>query len=327
MKHIRIIFFLVLPLFACLAVLPSCKEKNEDYPPQTWSEYSYTGTGISPRDISTIFYENDHSLWLGAKGNEGLLYHDGYKWSIFDKANTGIDFDSVTSMARDGNGKLWVGWKNGLVTYDGIGWKEIDKFSGLRVTCLVVEGIGTIRVGIKGKSGGIATLQNDKWSFETPVGSGIPSGNINGMVSDIDQVLWLTTADKGIIRLKNAEWENISAELPLMSPDFTSITKSMDGSIWAGSSASQLIHFFDETFTLLQTGTSKPITSVIVTGDGNVWCSTLGAGLVKFDGSRWTSFTVKNETLPSDDILCLTEGDPGVLLFSTLGGKLYLMSQ
>jgi len=243
-------------------------------------------------------------------------------------ANTGIDFDSVTSMARDGNGKLWVGWKNGLARYDGAGWKDIEEFSGLRVTSLAVEGIGTIRVGIKGESGGIATLQNEKWSFETPGNSGIPSGNINGMVSDNEQVLWLTSADKGIIRLKNTDWENISAELPLMSPEFTSITKSMDGSIWAGSSSSsQLIHFFDSTFTLLHTGTSKPITTVIVTADGNVWCATLGAGLVKYDGSRWTSFTVENETLPSDDILCLSAGNPGVLLFSTPGGKLYLITQ
>jgi ligand-binding sensor domain-containing protein len=327
MKHKRITLFLVFSLFTCFAFLPSCKEKNEDYPPQTWSEYSYTGKGIEARDISTIYYENDHSLWLGAKEDKGLLHHDGYKWNVFDKINTGIDFDSVTSIIRDGNNKLWVGWKNGLAVYDGVGWQNIIEFSGLRVTSVAIEGIGYIRVGIKGESGGIATLQNDKWSFETPGNTEIPSGNINGLVSDNNQVLWLSSADKGIIRLKNAVWEIESDGLPLLSKDFTPITKASDGTVWAGSSASQLIHFFDDTYTLLQTGTSKPITSIVVTDDGSIWCSTMGAGLVKFDGSLWSSFSKENEMLPSDDILYLTAANPGVLLFSTPGGKLYLINQ
>ena len=307
-----------------LATLPSCKEKNDEFPPKTWSEYSYADNNIALRDISTIYYENDHSLWLGAKGSEGLLHHDGYKWVTYNKANTGIAFDSVTSIIRDGNGKLWIGFRTGLATFDGNIWSNIEQMTGLRITSVVVEGIGNIRVGIKGQSGGLATLSQGIWKFETPANSGIPSGNINALVSDNEQVLWAATADIGVIRLKNTVWENISSSLPLLSENFSAITKGKDGSIWAASVVSELIHFHDDTFVLMNTGTSKPVTSVVVTDDGNVWISTAGAGLVRFNGAEWKSYTMANDaSLPSDDILYLSEETPGFLQFSVPGGRFY----
>ena len=69
MKQIQRSLLLLLPLIACLTLVQSCKEKNEEYPPHSWSEYKYTGSGIEARDISVIYFENDHSLWLGAKGS------------------------------------------------------------------------------------------------------------------------------------------------------------------------------------------------------------------------------------------------------------------
>jgi ligand-binding sensor domain-containing protein len=318
---------LFIPIITNLVVITSCKEKNEEYPPRNWSEYSYTGSGISLRDISAINYENDHSLWLGAKDKEGLLHNDGYKWNIYDFATTGIDFDSITSIVRDGSNKLWVGWKSGLAVYDGNSWKEIDEFAGLRVTSVIVEGISKMRVGIKGKSGGVATMQNNQWYFQTLVNSDIISGNINAMVSDYNQVLWLASADKGIFQLKNEEWESMSKDFPLFSQNFSSITKAPDGSIWAGSEASQLLHFMDDAYISLNTGTSKPITSVVATDDETIWCGTFGAGIVSFDGKNWSSYTMENAALPSDEIVCLTTASPGYLLFSVSGGKLYLLKQ
>jgi len=310
---------------ASLLLVTACKEKNDEYPPRIWSEYSYAGSGIAERDISVIYYENDHSLWLGAKGNEGLLHNDGYDWTVYDNSTSGIEFDSITSIIRDGNNKIWVGWKSGLAFFDGDKWQEVSQFKGLRVTSVAVEGIGKINVGIKGKSGGMATFQNNEWHFQTLINSDIQSGNINSLVSDHDQIVWLTSADKGIIRLKNEDWESMSAGLPLLSQNFTAIAKASDGSIWAGSGASQLIHFYEYTYTILNTGTSKPITAIEVSEDKTICCGTLGAGIVRFDGKNWLGYTMENATMPSNEIICLAAASPGYLLFSVSGGKLYLL--
>ena len=327
MKTYRIPFLLFLLASGWLIMLSSCKERNDVYPPLNWSEYKYSTSAIVPRTISAMYYENDHSAWLGSRSNEGLLHFDGYKWNVLDKANTGIDFDSVTAITRDGNGNLWVGWKGGLASFNGSSWQRISSFDGLNVSSVVIEGIGNIKAGIKGESGGIAIRQNDSWIFYTPSNSAIPSGNVNAMSSDHEQALWLATTDKGIIRLKENKWEVMSTGIPLLSLDFSCITTAPDGSTWAGSAASQLIHFHDDTYTVLNTGTLKPITSVVIADDGSIWCSTLGAGMIRFDGINWTSFTMDNASLPTNDILTLAKGIPGNLLFSVPGGKVYMINQ
>jgi ligand-binding sensor domain-containing protein len=327
MKLTRLTSCFIFLLFCSTALLSGCKEKNTDYPPRVWSEYSYTTSTIPYRDISTILYENDHSIWLGAKGKEGLLYNDGYNWSVFDSKNTGFDFDSITSIVRDGNAKLWVGWKSGLANYNEGKWMKINLFDGLCVTSVIVDGIGTIKVGIKGQNGGLATYTDNEWEFFNSSNSDIPSESINSIVSDKDQVLWIATSNTGVFTLKNSSWKKMSTDIPLLSQDFKCIAKAVDGSIWAGSAKSQLIHFFDTTYTVLNTGVSKPINSVLDIGNGDMWCATLGAGLIKFDGSNWESFTMENAALPSNEILCMASGGSGNLFFSVPGGKVLIIKQ
>ncbi len=319
-------------LFFCLVTggsifLLSCKERNKDFPPHPWSEYFYHTSAIAARTVSAIFYENDHSVWLGAQGKEGLLLKDGYTWNAYNKANTGFEMDSVTSISRDGNGTLWVGWKTGLAEFNGNSWHKIMPFDGLCVTSIAVEGIGNIEVGIKGEKGGLAIFRDNTWTFYSLSNSSIPSQNIVSLSTDHDQLLWMATTDKGIIRLKNNQWEMMSIGIPLLSQNFTSITTSPDGSIWAGSTASQLIHYSENKFTVLNTGTSKSITSLVVADDGSVWCCTSGAGLIKYDGSVWTSFTVENAALPTNEILSIAKGTSGNLFFSIPGGKVLMIRQ
>lgn len=308
-------------------MLSSCKEKNSEYPPRIWSEYSYISEKIPVREISVIYFENEHSIWLGSKGQEGLLHNDGYKWNVFDKANTSIDFDSITSMIRDGNGLLWVGWKNGLASYDGSTWKNTSSLSGMCVTSLAVEGIGNIIVGIKGANGGIAKLIDNQWHFYTQANSDIPSGKINALTSDHNQTIWLASANKGIAQFKNSVWTNISSEMSLLSNEFTCIKTAPDGSVWAASAASQLVHFHNDTFTILNTGASKPITSMFITAEGNIWCGTQGGGLIKFDGTSWSIYNTDNGMIPENDVCCVSEGYAGYLFVGVRSGKILIIKQ
>ncbi|MEI8046592.1 MAG: hypothetical protein WCI92_04370 [Bacteroidota bacterium] len=325
MKTLRFISAFTILAYCFTVMLYSCKQKNEEYPPRIWSEYAYTSSTIAYRDISALFIENEHSTWLGSKGNEGLLYNDGYKWTVFEKSNTGINFDSITAITRDGNGILWVSWNGGLATFDGNQWNENSLFKGLCVTSIAVAGIGNIIAGINGEKGGIAELQNNEWTFYTLSNSEIPSGKINSLASDHKQALWLATADNGIVKFDNNKWDIISDSIPLLSSDFTKIMTATDGSIWAGSVASQLTQFYNNTSTLFYTGVSKPITSLVEAGEGSMWCSTFGAGIIKFDGINWTSFTKDNAALPTNDIITMVKNSTGIMFFSIPGGKVLML--
>ncbi|NIM57316.1 MAG: hypothetical protein GTO16_00020 [Candidatus Aminicenantes bacterium] len=68
------------------------------------------------------------------------------------------------------------------------------------------------------------------------------------------------------------------------------------------------------------------ITALIQTQDGYIWVGT-GAGLSRFDGVRFKSFTKQNSILSSDSITSLYEDANKVLWIGTDGGGLYSYEQ
>ncbi len=68
------------------------------------------------------------------------------------------------------------------------------------------------------------------------------------------------------------------------------------------------------------------ITSLVQTRDGYIWVGTL-AGLSRFDGVRFDTFTKQNSPLTSDRITSLCEDASGVLWIGTEGGGLYSLEK
>lgn len=327
MDTTRILKLLILLAFGWLAIFPSCKEKNEEYPPVEWSEFFFDAKNIAARPVSAILNENNHSVWLGSQGDEGLLYFDGYSWKVFDSENTGIAFDSITCITRDGNGILWVGWKSGLAKYDGTAWAEIAPFSKRVVTSFAVEGLGSLWVGTKSGefTGGLAHGLDNQWVFN-PIPD-FPTTEITALIMDFEQGLWVATQDNGILKVKNNAWEKASEAIPLITQHGSALALSPDGSIWTAMIYQQLVHFRESGFTLLNTGTSVQLTSIFPAENGNLWCGTFGAGLLKFDGKTWTSFNMDNARLPSNEVLTLAKGDNGFLYFSLKNGQILSIKQ
>jgi Two component regulator propeller len=316
---------ILLSSFLIVILSGACKERNDTYPPQIWAEYTYAEEPVKEREIQTIFYESDHSFWLGSQGKEGLLFHNGYKWTEYNKGNTGIDFDSVTCFLRDPNGILWVGWRTGLAKFDNETWQSVTELEGHCVTGLGTEGIGNLYAGIKGENFGLARFENGTWDFYSGSNAGTAGSNTNALLTDNEQYVWLATTNSGIKRGKNGIWETMTEGLPLLSQNITCMAYSGDGSIWAGTDASQLIHLTANSKTVLSTGTSKPITALAFADDQSIYCSTKGAGIVHFNGSVWNAVTSQNEAIPSDEIITLHKAEPGRMYFSVPGGKVILI--
>lgn len=316
---------ILLSTFLIIILSEACKEKNETYPPQIWAEYPYAEEPVKEREIQTIFYESDHSIWLGSRGKEGLLFHNGYKWTEYNKGNTGIDFDSITCFLRDPNGTLWVGWRTGLAKFDNETWQPVAELEGHCVTGLGSEGIGNMYAGIKGDDFGLAHFENGSWDFFSGSNAGTAGSNTNALLTDNEQYIWLATSDNGIRRGKNGVWEYLTEDLPLLSQNITCMEQAADGSIWAGTDASQLIRIKDNEITILTTGTSKPITAIAFADDQSIYCSTKGAGIIHYSGSAWNAVNSENVALPSDEIITLRKAESGRMYFSIPGGKVILI--
>jgi ligand-binding sensor domain-containing protein len=306
-----------------ILIFSSCKEKNDLYPPLPWGEYFYDSKGISPRSISFILCENDHSVWLGAQGREGILHHNGHEWIAYDLSNTAIPFDSITCMLRDGNGTLWVSWKEGLATFDGTDWQSVRELEGLCVTSLALQGIGIIWAGIDGdrNTGGIGRFENNRWKFLTPDNSAILSSRVTCLVSDHDQVLWVGTSDKGVLTFDGNTWtEPLTGNPAFLTAKINTLAMNHEGDVWAGTNRSQVIRLMRDNPAFLLTGTGKPVSCMIFRNDGSLWMGTAGTGLLSFNKGAWECFKSENVHFPGDSILSLSNDPNGRLLMSFPGG-------
>ena len=316
---------LKLPLFCILLLgITSCKERNEDYPPVPWDKYFNNIAGIAPRPVSAILALNDHSEWYGSQDSKGLVHFDGFHWQEYSRNITGIPIDSVTALLADGNGLLWVAYKNGLATFDGYTWKNIPELSGLKVTSLALQGIGIIWAGLDGNvpSGGLARFRQGNWDFLNTLNSGIASSHTGCVLVDLDQNIWAASTDKGISRFNGRDWffEN-SETLPILSNNFTTLAKDPKGTVWAGTATSELVRF-DSNPVVFNTGTGKPITTLLSSGNGKIWMGTAGAGVVTFDGISWDSYTPWTDRLPGDTVISMTLHPDGKVLASFSNGNI-----
>jgi len=80
---------------------------------------------IAPEELSYNFVTIDINghIWLGTQNN-GLLEYDGSTWSQFDKTNSGLISNNISSILID-NGSLWIGSvTGGLVKKFNTDWQK-----------------------------------------------------------------------------------------------------------------------------------------------------------------------------------------------------------
>ncbi|NIO49754.1 MAG: helix-turn-helix domain-containing protein [Candidatus Aminicenantes bacterium] len=84
----------------------------------------------------------------------------------------------------------------------------------------------------------------------------------------------------------------------------------------------ELKEYFLRNWTVQSGLTLNTVTALVQTQDGYIWVGT-GAGLSRFDGVRFKSFTKQNSPLSNDSITTLYEDANDVLWIGTDGGGLY----
>jgi PAS domain S-box-containing protein len=102
MKCLSALFFCFLLFFLPLVVLP-----------QNFKNFSSLG-GKKDLGVNCVAQSGEGILWLGT--NEGLIRFNG-KTSQLLKKQDGLAENEVTSLFVDGKNKLWIGHKNGKISF------------------------------------------------------------------------------------------------------------------------------------------------------------------------------------------------------------------
>ena len=156
-------------------------------------------SGLAENAVYSIYRERDGTLWAGTL-NEGLSRFRGGQWHTFTTKD-GLPSNTISAIAGNGAGKIFVGTPNGLAELKNEHWIAYTAHDGIppgTVESLFLDDADTLWVGT---SKGISFLR----SGEVHVPLGVPNalyGEILGLVEN-DGWLWITTRDR-VLRVRRA---------------------------------------------------------------------------------------------------------------------------
>jgi ligand-binding sensor domain-containing protein len=231
-------------------------------------------------------------IWVGGSGLMVMDMKTEEK-VFYNKWNSGLPDNTVSSIAIDVNGNKWVATRAGLAKFDGKDWKVFNwANSGLpddNVLSIKVGNSGVIWVGT---NGGLAQFDGVHWVIYNTTNSPIPENRVKSIAIDKSGSIWVGTVAGGLASLSGSEWKVYLTAHPQNpwdgDPPNSIQTLAVDDSnnIWAASEFGSFKVDSQQVIYIYQSAVS------IVFDSQNILWAIIGNELFKFDGSQWSNFSL-----------------------------------
>lgn len=242
--------------------------------------------------INAVYQDSNEIVWIAT--DNGLNRFDGSKFTTYknDKKDPNSLLSDLTRVVyEDSQRRLFIGFFNGLQLYDHATdtFEEIpllmnngERFPSHVLTVLERQN-GDILVGTSGQ--GIHKLEVSNGEVIGRPLSNIPSDLIKCLYEDKDQNLWISTEDRGLLRIDedNKQKAFFHDELSGIS----SLCEDMDGNLYAGSLVGGF-YIYDarsDSFKNIPYGgnANLPVKTLYLTRQNQIYIGTDGNGLKIYD--------------------------------------------
>jgi len=230
--------------------------------------------------------------------------------------------DSITALAEDEVGRLWIGTEAGLVIWENgqpAPLPGTSQFKGMPIAALFKG-----RTGIWLGATGVGTFRfaNGQFARLTDT-SGVDNLLLDPHCLLEDQAgrLWLGAGDDYVLCREGNEWRPTRLPRHSARPYVSTLAEQPDGTVWAGSASEGLFQFKGGKQAQIDASSGLSdnfIESLLVDRDGNLWVGT-GAGLNRVRRSSLSSFG-QGEGLDYGPVQGLAEVAPGVIWAAQPGG-------
>jgi ligand-binding sensor domain-containing protein len=145
-------------------------------------------------------------MWIGTTG--GLVKTNTVTGeSIFyNKANSGLPENLVSSIALDAQGNKWIGTTGGVAKFDNDNWTVYNSSnSGLpynMVLSIALDAQGNKWIGT---TGGVAKFDDVNWTIYNTSNSGLPAASVSSIAIDAKGNKWFGTT-VGVVKFDNINW-------------------------------------------------------------------------------------------------------------------------
>lgn len=278
-------------------------------------------------NVKSLAFEGE-VLWLGLAN--GLIRYDtttqDQHQTFTARSTKGLLSNGVYKVAVDPRGVKWIGtYGGGLSRYDGAEWKTFTPYGGGRIT------------------------YDSEWSVY-PAGDGLGDLWVYDLFFDSDSTLWIATW-KGVSHFDGKKFKTYTQQDGLLDKWVYAIAKDRDGIFWFGTEGG--VNRFDGSAWTGYTHrdglgaeigpppnpsadpyaghhggqekenhTANPnfVLSIAIDGANNKWIGTWGAGLSRFDGKDWTTYTAGHQTIGGNFVHALAVDSNGNLWAGTNNG-------
>ncbi len=260
-----------------------------------------------------------------------------------------IPDDRMTSLAIDGNNRVWIGTWSGLATFDRPkgrfrtlpGTSTTDaRAQGRRIFCLLPDTrnhlwIGMFEDGLEC----LDTRTNTTIPYSTSGASGkrLSGMTVRALALDADTVLWIGTQEGGVNRLDLATGTitiDRSGPIPALSADrVLSLFRDRERTMWVGVDGGGVNHYdpLRTRFRHIRYEPGRPaslanpvVRALCEDRDGKLWIGSAGGGLDCYDpDGRTMTHSVASPgragRLSSNTVMALLEDSDGMIWIGTSG--------
>ena len=182
---------------------------------QLTAHYHCGNSPLVTADFNTLAIDNNNVKWFGS-ADAGIIRFDGNSWTIYNDTNSILNGKNIKSIVVDHNNKLWILCSSdnlitNLFSFDGNIWINHSNL----INNPILNELPTSMCVDKENALWICSLQsvyriqnNIITNYNLP-SYGINESFLSSVVSDTNNVKWISSYNNAIIKFDNSNWELI----------------------------------------------------------------------------------------------------------------------
>lgn len=244
--------------------------------------------------IYSLYEGSDKTIWIGTARAGLVSYKNGT--FINHYTNGELPFRNIRTIVQDSTGTLWLGTKQGIVTFKNGKYhvfKSLESQNVNEINCIIITKDHAIWFGTN--NNGIIIYKKGKFSRLTKK-EGLNSNTIHTLTEDKNGKIWIGTAGGGLNVYHNGRIRYITKKNGLTSNIIDSFIIDREGTIWIGTEGGgvdRIVHGNISHYTTFQGLSNDVIGSLFEDQEGDLWIGTLGGGLNKLRDGKFTSYTTR----------------------------------
>ncbi len=317
MKKTKIIFFICLIIISLPIQSKQSEQEIKSSKMPVFEQIHTDIRGAVSEFVWTVHNDSKGNYWFGTNC-DGLVRYDGTKLTKYYKY-IGVG-SAVRDIVEDGNGVVWFGSSDGVISYNGTEFNKFTTEDGLPSDDVWSMGLDKDNILWVGTAEGLCKFENDKFqSIELPKSkvtdtrSMISENRVVDIVELSDGRLLIGMDGNGIWTYDKGMFDQITTKQGLPDNFVSSFLEDGKGNVWIGTFYEGIVKFDGKKFTRykeLEKVAAYEIRKIISDSSGNRWFTTESKGVYKYDGNTFTNYTTE-DGLVSNNILGIDQDSNG----------------